>query len=62
VAKRRKAKRRSNEKGQVIEVTLPVHASNVSLLGKDKKPTRVSVRKTEKGRERIAKKGGMVIA
>ena len=62
MAKRRRAGRRGGQKGQVVEMTLPVNASNVSLLGKDNKPTRISIRKTEKGRERIAKKGGAVIS
>lgn len=62
MAKRRRPGRRGAKKGQVVEMTLPVHASNVSLLGKDNKPTRISIRKTAKGRERVAKKGGAVIA
>lgn len=39
-AKRHLRSRRSGEKGQIIEFFMPIHASNVQLLGEDGKTRR----------------------
>lgn len=39
-AKRHLRTRRSGEKGQIIEFFMPIHASNVQLLGEDGKTRR----------------------
>src|SRR5215210_7606928 len=50
---------RPNAPVGVIEKEGPIHVSNVALLDpKDRKPTRVAVRRSEQGRMRIAKRSG----
>ncbi len=52
-----------NAQAGVIEREGPIHVSNVALLDpKDKKPTRVGVRRTEQGgRMRVTKRSGTEI-
>lgn len=54
--------RRSGQKGQIIDKTMPIHVSSVLLVDpKTKKGTRVSI-KTEGGKKvRVAKKSGATI-
>ena len=53
---------RGGEVGGVIEKEGPIHISNVMLLDpKSGDPTRISVRRGEGGRERVAKKSGEAI-
>lgn len=54
--------RQSGEKGQKIDFFGPINASNVGLLGKDNKPTRVGYKVLEDGKKvRIDKKSGETI-
>ena len=55
--------KKQNEKGQRIEYSAPMDASNVMLIdSKSGKPTRVSYKKIESGEKiRISKKSGEAI-
>ncbi len=62
VVKRHKKSRRGGQKGQLIEKSMPIHVSNVSLVDPKKGvATRVSVSSDGKEKTRIAKKSGAVI-
>jgi large subunit ribosomal protein L24 len=53
---------RGGEVGGILEREGPIHVSNVMLLDpKSGDPTRVTVRRGEGGRERVAKKSGEAI-
>ena len=53
---------RSGEKGQTIELSFPVNASNVMLIDpSSKKPTRVGYKIEGKDKKRISKKSGEFI-
>jgi large subunit ribosomal protein L24 len=55
--------RRSGEKGQIIDIAMPIDASNVMLIDpKTKKPTRVGYKVDGGKKVRVAKKSGSVIA
>lgn len=60
VYKRHRRARRSSEKGQIIELPRPMHASNVALMDGGK-PTRLGVKVVNGKRVRIAKKSGQEI-
>lgn len=50
------------EKGQVLELAAPIHASNVMLIDpKSGHPTRVGYKKDGKEKKRVAKKSGEFI-
>lgn len=54
--------RRSGEKGQTIELSSPIHISNVMLIDpKSNKPTRVGYKKEGDKKVRVAKVSGEVI-
>ncbi len=38
-----------NEKGGIVKREMPIHYSNVLLLDSDKNPTRIGIRREEKG-------------
>ena len=63
VVKKHERAQKRGESGQIIEKSLPIHVSNVSLLDpKDSKPTRVGF-KIEGGKKvRYAKRSGQKIA
>jgi len=52
----------TGQKGQIVEVTMPVHVSNVMIVDpKEKKPSRIGL-STEKGKKsRITKKSNTVL-
>jgi large subunit ribosomal protein L24 len=57
-----KEAQRGGEVGGIVEKEGPIHVSNVMLLDPaDNKPTRVSVRRADGKRERIAKRTGKAI-
>jgi large subunit ribosomal protein L24 len=59
-----KAKKDTKQGGGIVEVSAPIHISNVQLLDpKDNKPTRVGVRKDETTKKNIryAKKSDTVL-
>jgi len=50
------------QKGQIVERSVPIHCSNVSLMDpKSGKPTRVRIEKKDGARVRIAVKSGAKI-
>lgn len=60
--KRHKKARKSNQKGQIIDIAVPFDASNVMLKDpKTNKPTRVGMRIENGKKVRFAKKSGAVI-
>jgi len=59
--KHQKAKR-SEEKGEIIEVPGPINVSNLKIIcPKCKKATRIGYKAQEKGKKRICKKCGQEI-
>ena len=50
--------RQQNERGGIIEVEAPIHISNVMVLTKDGRPTRLGYTEKNGQRVRIAKKTG----
>ena len=60
--KRHQRPRQRDQKGSVINITHPVHVSNVSHLDpKNNKPTRVGAKMVGEKKIRIARKSGMEI-
>ena len=50
-------------KGQIIDVAMPIHVSNVMLADpKDGKPTRIKISRKDGGRTRVAVKSGQEVA
>lgn len=62
IAKKRIKSKSSGKKGQVVEVSMPIHVSNVSLIDpKTKKPTRVSFKIEKDKKVRVSKKSGEIL-
>jgi large subunit ribosomal protein L24 len=62
IAKKRIKARLTGRKGQLVEVSMPIHVSNVSLIDpKTKKPTRVSFKIEKDKKVRVSKKSGEII-
>jgi large subunit ribosomal protein L24 len=55
IKKKHERKKRENQKGQIIDKTMPIHVSNVMLLGDNGKPTKVAFKKEGEKRIRISK-------
>jgi large subunit ribosomal protein L24 len=64
IAKRHKKPTAANKQGQIVDRTMPIHASNVSLVDpKTGKATRIRIERSEKdGRTRVAVKSGQKLA
>ncbi|MFA6898398.1 MAG: 50S ribosomal protein L24 [Candidatus Paceibacterota bacterium] len=60
VKKRHQRPRKSNEKGQIIDVTLPIHVSNVQLV-EGGKPVRAGKKLIDGKLIRVSKKTGSAI-
>jgi large subunit ribosomal protein L24 len=60
IKKRHKRATRSGQKGQIVEITMPVHVSNAMLV-EDGKPVRTGVRRVSGERQRISKASGKAI-
>jgi large subunit ribosomal protein L24 len=60
LVKRHRRPSASNRKGQIVDKTMPIHASNVMLIDpKSGKPTRIKITRSADGaRQRIAVKSG----
>ena len=59
IKKKHQRPTKSNQKGQIIDKTLPVHVSNVQLLDPEtKKPTRIGKKLVKGVYVRFAKKSG----
>ena len=53
---------KSNQKGQIIEQSSPIHVSNVMMVDpKNNKRTRIQIKKDSGKRERVAKKSGTIV-
>ncbi len=62
VAKRHQKSRTRGQSGQIVDKTLPIHVSNVSLVDpKSGKPTRIGIKRESGKRVRVAKNSGTVI-
>lgn len=63
VQKRHQRATKSNQKGQILDKTMPIHVSNVQILDpKDGKPTRIGY-KIENGKNiRVAKRSDTVLS
>ncbi|MCX6755586.1 MAG: 50S ribosomal protein L24 [Candidatus Nomurabacteria bacterium] len=60
--KKHQRPRKSGEKGQVISVSFPMHASNVMILDpKSGKPSKIGKKKVGDKMVRVAKKSGQEI-
>lgn len=61
VKKHRRATAQSR-KGQIVDIAMPIHASNVMLADpKDGKPTRIKISRKDGGRVRVAVNSGQEI-
>lgn len=60
VAKRHRRPSAQNRKGQIVDMPMPIHASNVMILDpKGGKPTRIKISRDKAGkRARVASKSG----
>jgi large subunit ribosomal protein L24 len=51
-----------SQKGQIVDVAMPIHVSNVMLADpKDGKPTRIKISRKDGARTRVAVKSGQEI-
>ena len=63
IAKRHQRPRKANQKGQIVDKSMPIHVSNIMLLDpKNESPTRVGYKMDGKKKVRIAKKSGTELA
>lgn len=63
VVKKHRRANRANAKGQIVEIAMPVHVSNVMIADpKSGKPTRITAKKVDGKYTRTAKKSGATIA
>jgi len=59
LVKRHRKPSAQNRKGQIIDKPMPIHASNVQLIDpKSGKPTRISIKRENGRRSRVAVKSG----
>ena len=62
IVKKYQRPKKTNEKGSMIDVSMPIHASNVMLIDpKTNKPTRVGKKKVGDKMVRISKKSNQEI-
>lgn len=61
VMKVHKRPTRSDQKGQIIDKVMPIHISNVMVLDKSGKKTRVGLKISDGKKIRISKKTGDII-
>jgi large subunit ribosomal protein L24 len=59
LAKKHRRATSTSRKGQIVEIAMPIHASNVMLADpKDGKPTRIKISRKDGSRVRVAVKSG----
>ena len=59
IHKRHSRPKKQGQKGQIVQMPMPIHASNVMIVcSACGKATRISIKKTEKEKIRICKKCG----
>ena len=63
MSKKHRRRTQNSKSGQIVEITMPINASNVMILDpKSGKPTRISIQKTKDGeRSRVAVKSKQTI-
>lgn len=61
MVKKAMKKRRQNDQGGIIEIEAPIHVSNVMLLARNGRPSRVGYRIENGQKKRVAKKTGEVL-
>lgn len=63
LVKRHRRANRQGAKGQIVDMPMPLHASNVQLVDpKTGKPSRIKITRNDKGeRSRVAVKSGQTI-
>ena len=62
LSKKHQRPRQQGKSGEIIDITMPIHVSNVSLVDpKTSKPTRVRFEEKDGKKVRIATKSGEVI-
>ena len=63
IKKRHKKATRSDQHGQIVDKTMPIHVSNVELVDpKTNKPTRIAYKEVKGKKVRIAVKSGTELA
>ncbi|MDR3571932.1 MAG: 50S ribosomal protein L24 [Candidatus Pacebacteria bacterium] len=59
LAKKHRRATRAGTKGQIIEIAMPIHASNAMIADpKTGKPTRIKITRKDGNRVRVAQKSG----
>lgn len=62
VKKRHRRPTRTNQHGQIVDITLPIHVSNVMIIDpKTNKPTRIGSKVVNGKKVRVARKSGTQI-
>ena len=62
IRKRHQKPKKANQKGQIVDVMLPISVSNVMILdSKTGKGTRVGMKFVDGKKSRFAKKSGMIL-
>jgi len=63
VVKRHSRRTKTNQKGQIVEKSMPVHVSNVQITDpKTGKPTRIAIKREGGVYTRVARKSGSRLA
>jgi large subunit ribosomal protein L24 len=59
IAKKHRRANATSRKGQIVDIAMPIHVSNVMLADpKDGKPTRIKITRKDGNRVRVAVKSG----
>jgi len=61
ISKKHQRSRRKDAKGQIVEVSMPLNASNVMILDSKNKPTRIGYKIVGDKKVRIGRKSGTEI-
>jgi len=62
IKKRHRRPTRQNQKGQIIDITMPIHVSNVQIVDpKTEKPTRIQYSMVNDKKVRVTKKSGTAL-
>lgn len=61
LAKKAMRKKRQDDRGGIMDIEMPVDVSNVMLVTRDGRATRVGVQRDDGGKTRVARKTGEAI-
>jgi large subunit ribosomal protein L24 len=61
LAKKAMRKRRQEDRGGIMDIEMPIHISNVMLMTRNEKPTRVSTKVENGEKTRVARKSGEAV-